>query len=218
MANFQDSKVYKLVNSVDDEIYIGSTCQTLTKKKYFHKKNSTRHPNRRVYEHLNRIGWENVRIILIESVQAFNKDQLRAREQHYIDLLRPSLNKYSAMDTCNHGRQQKLCKQCHGSSICQHNRQRNKCKECGGVGICQHNRQRNKCKECHGSGICQHNRRKNTCKECNPDHICFECNKNFSSSLYLTKHCRTARHKKKCKDLFKEIFDYELLDSEIPMY
>ena len=182
MPNFQYSKVYKLVNSVDEQIYIGSTCQTLTKRKYQHKKDSAKHPNQKVYAHPNRIGWENVRIILIEEVQAFNKDQLRAREQHYIDLLRPSLNRNSAIANCPHGRRQ------------------------------------NKCKECHGSGICHHNKRKSECKECNPNHICFECNKNFNSKHYLTKHCRTAKHKKTCKNLFKEIFDHELLDSEIPIY
>lgn len=200
MNRYNNGKIYKLVNSVDDQIYIGSTCNSLAKRKSRHKTSSRKRPTQRVYQHLNQIGWENVRIILIEKVQAQNKDQLRLREQHYIDLIRPSLNKNSAIDTCHHCKIQALCKDCGGASICQHNRQRIQCKDCGGASICQHNHKRSHC------------------KECNPNHICFECNKNFNSKQSLTRHCRSAKHKKTCKDLFKEIFDYELLDLEIPIY
>ena len=38
MSRFSNSKVYKLVNSIDDEIYIGSTTQPLSKRFADHKK------------------------------------------------------------------------------------------------------------------------------------------------------------------------------------
>ena len=38
MPDFQNAKVYKLVNTVDDKIYVGSTCRSLAKRKQGHKK------------------------------------------------------------------------------------------------------------------------------------------------------------------------------------
>ena len=235
MPNYNNGKIYKLVNSVDNEIYIGSTCDSLSKRKSVHKAMAVRCPNRRVCQHLNTIGWDNVRIILIESVGAFNKDQLRSREQHYIDLLKPSLNKRSAIDDCPHDRQQSMCKQCGGSYICVHNREKSKCKDCGGISICKHNRRRSQCKECGGSSvcehgrlknrckdcggisICQHNRQRNQCKDCIGDkYYCFECELNFGSKLGLDRHMRSEKHKKKYIRLMKDIFDFDMRLDEVP--
>ena len=93
MVNYNNGKIYKLVNSIDDQIYIGSSCTRLSDRKSQHKVTSRRHPNRSVYKHLNLVGWENVEIILIENVNCNNKEQLHSRERHYIELLKPSLNK-----------------------------------------------------------------------------------------------------------------------------
>jgi hypothetical protein len=130
MLNFANAKIYKLVNSEDDEIYIGSTCGTLHLRKCRHKKDANRYPNRRVYEHLNRVGWANVRIILIESFSCLNKNELLRREQYHIDLLQPSLNKNSSYVHCPHGRQHSNCILCDGSGVCLHNRRKTHCKIC----------------------------------------------------------------------------------------
>ena len=92
MNRYNNGKIYKIVNNVDDKIYVGSTCGTLRLRLSRHKTQSRKFLNQGVYSHLNSIGWDNVRIILIENVTAENKDQLLMREQHYIDLLKPSLN------------------------------------------------------------------------------------------------------------------------------
>ena len=114
MPDYSDSKIYKLVNSVDDNIYVGSTCGTLRLRKSRHKADSKYHPNRHIYMHLNIIGWDNVRIILIESVFAETKDQLLLREQHWIDKLKPELNKYLAVyHKCDHNRIKNICTDCH---------------------------------------------------------------------------------------------------------
>ena len=57
MPNYQNGKIYKLVNDLDDQIYIGSTTQSLAVRKGGHKRDSRRHPNRKVYSYLNSIGW-----------------------------------------------------------------------------------------------------------------------------------------------------------------
>ena len=46
-----NGKIYKLVNDVDDEIYVGSTCMPLAKRMHCHKRDVTKYPERRVYKH-----------------------------------------------------------------------------------------------------------------------------------------------------------------------
>ena len=93
MVNYANGQIYKLVNNVDDEIYIGSTCGTLRLRKSSHKSLARKDTERRVYKHLNEIGWDNVDIILIETCDCQNKDELHRRERYWIDTLNPSLNK-----------------------------------------------------------------------------------------------------------------------------
>ena len=171
ISRYSRGKIYKLVNTVNDKIYVGSTCLSLTKRLSSHKAMAKSKPAP-AHIHLNEIGWENIRIILVESVNAQNKDQLLQREQHYIDLLSPSLNKNSAYVNCPHGRRHNYCKDCGGSAICSHNKRKSTCKDCGGSAICSHNRIKSTCKECGGSAICSHNRIKSTCKECGGASIC----------------------------------------------
>lgn len=131
MINYTNSKIYKLVNSVDNLIYVGSTTSTLTKRLSEHKTCANRNPTRRVYQHLNRIGWNNVRIVLVESVSCANKDELIRAEQFHIDSLRPSLNMVNAVySDCNHGKRRRQCVECGGASMCNHGKQRNHCVVC----------------------------------------------------------------------------------------
>jgi hypothetical protein len=73
-------------------IYIGSTTSTLSKRKGDHK-SSARNRAYGVYTHLNTVGWENVQIVLIELFPCDSKIELEKRERHWIDLLKPALNK-----------------------------------------------------------------------------------------------------------------------------
>jgi hypothetical protein len=91
---YKNAKIYRLVNKVDDEIYVGSTCSPLSKRLYEHKHMAKIKPNRKVYQHLNNIGWENVNVILIEEYPCENKMQLERKERQYIETLKASLNGY----------------------------------------------------------------------------------------------------------------------------
>ena len=194
---YRNGKVYKLVNSIDDKIYIGSTCLLLSKRFYEHKKMAKRRPSY-AHRYLNIIGWDNVRIILIENVTAETKDQLLIREQHYIDELKPDLNKMSAYVNCPHGRKHHQCVDCGGASICEHNRRKSRCKDCHGASICEHNRIKSQCKNCGGAIICEHNRIKSQCKICNGNkHKCYICDHVFCSNSDLNRHRRSEKHKKK---------------------
>lgn len=89
---YKNGKIYRLVNSVDDEIYVGSTCTSLAKRMYRHKQAAKLEPDRPIYKHLNQIGWDNIRIILIEEYPCENKMQLERKEREHIEALQPTLN------------------------------------------------------------------------------------------------------------------------------
>jgi len=91
-GRYSNGKIYKLVNNVDDEIYVGSTCLPFAKRFYWHKTSAKRYPERKVYKHLNAIGWENVKIILIETFPCESKAELEKRERYCFDELKPTLN------------------------------------------------------------------------------------------------------------------------------
>ena len=191
MPNYANGKVYKLISSVDGRIYIGSTTVSLSTRLAQHKSTAKKTPTP-VYRHFNTIGWDKVRIVLLETVTCFNKEQLIQREQHYIDLLKPSLNGRAAYVDCPHGRKHNNCKECHGVSICPHNRQKSSCKICGGVSICEHNREKSQCRDCGGGSICSHSIRKDQCKVCSPKH-CEYCNITIGKRLYK-QHKATLKH------------------------
>ena len=225
VLNYVNSLIYKMVNALDDKIYVGSTCGTLRLRKSTHKSASKIKPNRKVYEHFNRIGWENVRIILIETFPCDNRDELLRREQYFIDLLQPELNKYSSYVNCPHGRQHSFCITCGGSQMCEHNRQKSQCIPCCGSQICEHNRIKSQCITCKGSQICEHNRRKSQCITCKGSQICehnrrksqckicnagkYQCDyccKSFVSKSNLKTHYNSIKHKLKFISTFEEVF------------
>jgi hypothetical protein len=90
--DYLNGKVYKLVNTVDDQIYVGSTCLMLKNRVWYHKSAAKVNPEQKVYKHLNTIGWDNVKIYQLEKFSCNSKEELLKREQHYYDLLQPSLN------------------------------------------------------------------------------------------------------------------------------
>ncbi len=80
MPDYKDGKIYKLVSDKTHLIYIGSTAQPLSKRFYQHKSKK----NNCSSQHLFNISESNVEIVLIESFPCKNKEELTAREYHYI--------------------------------------------------------------------------------------------------------------------------------------
>ena len=76
---YANGKIYRLVNSVDNEEYVGSTCTPLAKSLYSHKIKAKQEVNRRVYSHLNKEGFDNVNIVLIEEYPCENKMELERK-------------------------------------------------------------------------------------------------------------------------------------------
>ena len=62
--DFNKGKIYKITNDFNDEVYVGSTCDTLNRRFINHKQESKveRSKNRPIYKLMNEIGFEIFRI------------------------------------------------------------------------------------------------------------------------------------------------------------
>lgn len=94
-------RVYKIVNSRDSKIYIGSTKQSLEKRmnshKSRHKKQEHKHPL--LSEHFDLHGVENFTIALLEEYKCKDYLELRKYEMEWQDKLKPELNAHRALRT-----------------------------------------------------------------------------------------------------------------------
>ncbi len=172
---FPAGRVYKIVNSVDSLVYVGSTTQTLAKRMTTHRNNAKLGKPELVYYHMRELGISKFEIFLLQETAAITREALRALEHKWIcelDTVKNGLNGRYESQICEHEKCRAKCKDCIGSAICEHGRQRTTCKECGGSQICEHQKQRQQCKECGGSQICEHQRERARCKECGGSQIC----------------------------------------------
>ena len=84
--DYEKGKVYCIRNYKSNDIYVGSSCQPLCKRLSWHKssinkKNCTNYP---LYVKMKELGKECFYIELLENYPCSNKEELRAREGHYI--------------------------------------------------------------------------------------------------------------------------------------
>lgn len=89
---YANGRIYKLVNDVDDKLYIGSTTLPLNTRFSLHKYDAGRFGNRPVYAHFNAIGWDHVRIEELERFPCGSNIELNARERYWYDQCNPMLN------------------------------------------------------------------------------------------------------------------------------
>ena len=81
--------IHKIVNHVDDEIYIGSTCQQLNTRMKVHITASKldSHKSRPLYKHMNTLGADTFYIELVEEFPCDTSKELMRREGHFIKQL-----------------------------------------------------------------------------------------------------------------------------------
>jgi group I intron endonuclease len=84
--DYSKGKIYRILNNVDDDCYIGSTTQPLSKRMAVHRKdmNAASNRDRLLYIKMRLHGAENFYIELVEEYPCENVEQLRKREGHYI--------------------------------------------------------------------------------------------------------------------------------------
>ena len=72
------------MNSIDDEIYVGSTIKTLSQRMAHHRMRLKQSPHIKLYAHMTELGIEHFYIELIENIPCNDVYELRAREGHFI--------------------------------------------------------------------------------------------------------------------------------------
>ena len=77
-------RVYKITNSVNDMIYVGSTKTTL-ERRFTHHKSSAKTHNFKLYKSMQDIGIDKFSIELLEEKYFDNDDELKKLEQEYIN-------------------------------------------------------------------------------------------------------------------------------------
>jgi len=88
MNKFNNGKIYKIVNDINDECYIGSTCNSLVWRWNMHKTYAkcSELAKTKFYKYINEIGIEHFKIELFEEYPCENKEQLLKREGYFINL------------------------------------------------------------------------------------------------------------------------------------
>ena len=82
MPDFSKGKIYKLVSNISSDVYIGSCLVDLSKRFYCHKSKSNNCVSKGMF-----VNDAIISIVLIEDCPCENKNQLKARELHYITTL-----------------------------------------------------------------------------------------------------------------------------------
>ena len=84
MVNYLEAKIYQIVNSVNDTIYIGSTCQLLSKRMSVHRAYALYdYQNVRklvVHKQMAELGVDKFRILLIKNYPCTTKAELESEE------------------------------------------------------------------------------------------------------------------------------------------
>jgi hypothetical protein len=79
-----DGFIYKIVNEVDDMVYVGSTIKTLTRRYQHHVQIHDISPSS-LYKKMREVGVDKCSIVLIEEVVCKSKKDLLLREQHHLN-------------------------------------------------------------------------------------------------------------------------------------
>ena len=84
MPDYSKGKIYKILNNIDDEIYVGSTTETLGQRMAKHRRKMKTTPQYKLYSHMHKLGVSKFYIELIENYPCNDVYELRAREGHFI--------------------------------------------------------------------------------------------------------------------------------------
>ena len=86
MTDYSKGKIYRIYNTVTDDIYIGSTTQFLGNRMADHRAKHRRfkETTSRLYNNMAEIGVDKFFIELVEKYPCQTKEELNAREGHYI--------------------------------------------------------------------------------------------------------------------------------------
>ena len=95
--DYINGKIYCIRNHINDKIYVGSTCQSLSKRMAYHRDDCMKsNRNTLIYNMMRDLGRDNFYIELIEGYPCENSNQLTRREGELMRELKASLNQVIA--------------------------------------------------------------------------------------------------------------------------
>lgn len=95
----QKSGIYKIMNIVNNKIYVGSAVDLRKRKsQHFSNLKNNKHVNKHLQSSYNKHGLENFKFEILEYVK--DKEMLIEREQYYIDTLNPEYNICKIAGSC----------------------------------------------------------------------------------------------------------------------
>ena len=80
MNKYEQGKIYKIINDVDDMVYVGSTIQLLRQRFSSHIY-KTKKENSKLLNHIKLLGKDNFQIVLLHNYPCKNKEQLLWEER-----------------------------------------------------------------------------------------------------------------------------------------
>ena len=83
---YKNGKIYKILNTENDDVYVGSTCMELNDRMQYHITAQPIKQGRKLYKLMRSIGSDLFYIELIEDYPCETKEELRKREGHHIRL------------------------------------------------------------------------------------------------------------------------------------
>ena len=100
MNRYSKGKIYKIVDVGYNKCYVGSTCESLSKRMERHRNSDNqylqgKYNKARSFELFDEFGVENCKILLLQDYPCENKEQLRAKEGEYQQKMN-CINKYLA--------------------------------------------------------------------------------------------------------------------------
>ena len=84
MPDYHKGKIYKILNTIDNEIYVGSTCELLSQRMARHRSTMKSIPHLKLYKHMHELGVEHFYIELIEDCPCDRNEELVKREGEII--------------------------------------------------------------------------------------------------------------------------------------
>ena len=87
--------VYKIINDIDEKVYIGSTCSKISKRMTEHRRNAKEGRTSKLYQYMRALGVQHFKIVCIREYTDISKERLHNREEKYIkryDSIKNGLN------------------------------------------------------------------------------------------------------------------------------
>lgn len=158
---YTPGRIYKISNTVDKLVYIGSTVGTIGDRFEQHKKDSRDGSTWALHLHMRALGAEHFSIELLDAINLITIDELHVIESKYMSMHRSviaGLNSQYSSRVCYHGLVLKKCKDCNVGIACEHYFDRRVCFDCkyteNALDICCHSKMRTCCHLCNRCAYC----------------------------------------------------------------